>query len=142
MIPLGSFDSLGVHKGYALSSVVDIFSGVLSGANFGPWVPPFPAFAPLPESQVGVGIGHAFWVIDPAAFRPRSEYDEAILQWINRFKQTTPLNNEQPVLIPGEPEIAFESERMKDGIPLVDSVVDGLSKIAEKCGLASLWMQP
>jgi LDH2 family malate/lactate/ureidoglycolate dehydrogenase len=142
MIPLGSFDSLGVHKGYALSSVVDIFSGVLSGANFGPWVPPFPAFAPLPKTQVGVGIGHAFWVIDPAAFRPKSEYDEAMLQWITRFKQSTPLHKDQPVLIPGEPEIAFETERMKYGIPLVDSVAQNLRNIAENCGLSSLLMQP
>src|SRR5207237_747561 len=39
--PLGG--DTASHKGYALGAVVDIFSAVLSGANYGPWVPPFVA---------------------------------------------------------------------------------------------------
>ena len=41
LLPLGGDREHGSHKGYALGAWVDIFSGVLSGANYGPWVPPF-----------------------------------------------------------------------------------------------------
>jgi LDH2 family malate/lactate/ureidoglycolate dehydrogenase len=132
MLPLGSFEELGVHKGFGLSAVVDLFSGVLSGANFGPWVPPFPAFAPLPEETVGKGIGHCFWIINPEAFRTRSSYDQAILTWIHRFKSSIPAVENIPVIIPGEPEMAYFSERMEKGIPLNPIVADQLKKISEK----------
>ena len=132
MIPLGSFEELGVHKGFGLSAVVDLFSGVLSGANFGPWVPPFPAFAPLPSETVGKGIGHCFWIINPEAFRTRSSYDQALLTWIHRFKNSIPLNDEIPVVIPGEPEMAFYHHRMEHGLPINAKVAEELKKISEK----------
>lgn len=44
MLPLGSDREHGSHKGYCLSAMVDIFSAVLSGANYGPWVPPYVDF--------------------------------------------------------------------------------------------------
>src|SRR6188768_369500 len=56
LLPLGGDREHGSHKGYALGSIVDIFSAVLSGANYGPWVPPFPAFLPMPENMPGKGI--------------------------------------------------------------------------------------
>ncbi|MBU6261838.1 MAG: Ldh family oxidoreductase, partial [Bacteroidetes bacterium] len=43
LLPLGSDREHGSHKGYALGSIVDIFSAVLSGGSYGPWAPPFPA---------------------------------------------------------------------------------------------------
>jgi LDH2 family malate/lactate/ureidoglycolate dehydrogenase len=36
LLPLGGDREHGSHKGYGLGAIVDIFSGVLSGANFGP----------------------------------------------------------------------------------------------------------
>ena len=44
LIPLGSDREHGSHKGFCLGAWVDIFSAVLSGANYGPWVPPFVSF--------------------------------------------------------------------------------------------------
>ncbi|HUM66004.1 MAG TPA: Ldh family oxidoreductase, partial [Chitinophagaceae bacterium] len=58
LLPLGGDREHGSHKGYALGAVVDIFSALLSGANYAPWVPPFPAYVPMPAQQPGRGIGH------------------------------------------------------------------------------------
>ncbi len=69
LLPLGGDREHGSHKGYALGAIVDIFSGVLSGANYGPWVPPFPAFIPVPENMPGKGIGHFFGAMRIDAFR-------------------------------------------------------------------------
>src|SRR5258707_14700624 len=58
LLPLGSDREHGSNKGYALGAIVDIFSALLSGANYAPWVPPFPAYVPMPAQQPGKGIGH------------------------------------------------------------------------------------
>jgi L-2-hydroxycarboxylate dehydrogenase (NAD+) len=48
LLPLGGDREHGSHKGFCLGAWVDIFSAVLSGANYGPWVPPFVSFLTPP----------------------------------------------------------------------------------------------
>ena len=74
MLPLGGDRMHGSHKGYCLGSMVDIFSAVLSGANYGPWVPPFVAFLEPPANPVGEGIGHFLGAFRIDAFRPAEEF--------------------------------------------------------------------
>jgi L-2-hydroxycarboxylate dehydrogenase (NAD+) len=74
LLPLGGDREHGSHKGYMLGSIVDIFSGVLSGANFGPWVPPFPAYVPMPEQMPGKGIGHFLGAMRIDAFRQAGRF--------------------------------------------------------------------
>src|SRR5215472_10228297 len=57
LLPIGSNRELGGHKGYALGLMVDVLSGVLSGANWGPFAPAF-AIEQQSEERVGAGIGH------------------------------------------------------------------------------------
>src|SRR5690606_11197152 len=54
MLPLGSTRELGGHKGYCLGAMVDILSGVLSGANWGPFTPAFTISHGDPARQVGI----------------------------------------------------------------------------------------
>jgi LDH2 family malate/lactate/ureidoglycolate dehydrogenase len=51
--------------------------------------------------------------------------------WIQRFKATTPLNPNQPVIVPGEPELAQYAYRQTHGIPLVDAVITDLTAVGE-----------
>ena len=135
MLPLGGDIDHGSHKGYMLGSIVDIFSGILSGANFGPWVPPFPAYLPMPENMPGEGIGHFLGAMRIDAFRPAEDFKKDIDQWIHRFKTATPVNPHQPVIIPGDPERAMEKERLEHGLKLMDAVVDDLRKVGEGLGV-------
>jgi len=132
LLPLGGDKLHGSHKGYALGAVVDIFSAVLSGANYGPWVPPFPAYVPMPENMPGKGIGHFFGAMRIDAFRPASDFKKDMDQWIRRFRNAEPVNPSQPVLIPGDPERLTEAERSQHGIPLVGPVVKDLLGLAER----------
>jgi LDH2 family malate/lactate/ureidoglycolate dehydrogenase len=133
LLPLGSMEEAG-HKGYALASVVDIFSGVLSGANYGPWVPPFVSFLPLADDMPGEGIGHFLGAMRVDGFRPVEEYNKNIENWIERFK-SSPAVGEQKVLIPGEPEIFEQEKRLQNGIPLTDAVVRDLEELGNKLGI-------
>lgn len=132
LLNLGSDMEHGSYKGYGLAGWVDIFSGVLSGANFGPWVPPFVAFLDPVQDQPGKGIGHfvGAWRID--GFSPVEEFKNKMDMWINRFKQTQPISTEKPVRIPGEPEFESEKQRMQSGIPIIEAVVKDLSELAKQ----------
>jgi LDH2 family malate/lactate/ureidoglycolate dehydrogenase len=135
LLPLGSDREHGSHKGYALGSIVDIFSAVLSGANYGPWANPFPAYVPMPQNQPGKGLGHFLGAMRIDAFRPADEFKKDIDQWLHRFRNATPINDEQKVLVPGDPERLFEKERMTNGIPIVSSVVQDLTELGQKFGI-------
>lgn len=135
LLPLGGDREHGSHKGYALGAVVDIFSAVLSGANYGPWVPPFPAYVPMPSEMPGKGIGHFFGAMRLDAFRPADDFKQHMDKWIRRFRSAKTVNGEEQVLIPGDPEREMEENRMKAGIPLLHAVDEDLKFLAEKMGI-------
>lgn len=136
LLPLGSDREHSSHKGYALGSIVDIFSAVLSGASYGPWAPPFPAYVPMPENMPGEGLGHFFGAMRIDAFRPAEDFKANMDNWIRRFRAATPINKAQPVLIPGDPEREMEAIRLKNGIPVVGPVVNDLQSLASRFDLA------
>ncbi len=138
LLPLGGSRTLGSHKGYCLGSIVDIFSGVFSGANYGPWVPPFVSFLEPPSDPVGKGIGHFLGAIRVDAFRPAQEFKSHMDQWINRFRGSKTIEGESEVLIPGDPERASKAIREQEGIPLLKAVVEDLTSIAQKFKLDPL----
>lgn len=132
LLPLGGDREHGSHKGYALGSIVDIFSGVLSGANYGPWVPPFPSYIPMPENMPGEGIGHFFGAMRIDAFRPADDFKKHMDTWIQTFRNARRVPGESRVYIPGDIERETEAERIISGIPLVESVVSELKELADK----------
>ncbi len=131
MLPLGGDRDHGSHKGYALGSVVDIFSAVLSGGSYGPWAPPFPAYIAMPENMPGKGLGHFFGAMRIDAFRPAADFKQHMDNWISRFRNATPAKGFDKVLIPGDPERLMETERMKNGIPVVKTVLNDLMNLAK-----------
>ena len=132
MLPLGSDREHGSHKGYALGSIVDILSAVLSGASYAPFAPPFPAYIPMPQTMFGKGLGHFFGAIRIDAFRPAEEFKTHMDNWIQHFRKAKPAVGQDKVLIPGDPERAMEQERITSGIPIHDLVIKDLKQLAEK----------
>lgn len=135
LLPLGSDRDHGSHKGYCLGSIVDILSAVLSGANFGPWAPPFVSFLPMPEDPVGDGLGHfvGTWRVD--AFRPKEEFKRNMDIWIERFRNAETTEGQERVLVPGDPEREFENDRKENGIPVLDKVYQDLTELGERLGV-------
>ena len=132
LLPLGGDKDHGSHKGYALGAIVDIFSGLLSGANYAPWVPPFPAYVPMPSQQPGKGIGHFLGAMRVDAFRPAADFKKDMDHWIQGFRKAKTVKGQEKVLVPGDPEREFEAVRRKEGIPLLDAVVNDLKGLGEK----------
>ena len=130
--PLGSFQEMGGHKGYCLASMVDILCCVLSGANWGPFAPPFALRQQLPERSVGKGIGHFFGALQIDAFIDVDEFKRQIDDWVRTMRATKPQSGSPGVRIPGDPEREFEARRRIEGIPLVMPVVEELRDISKQ----------
>ncbi len=135
LLPLGSTRELGGHKGYALSAMVDILCCVLSGANWGPFAPPFATFEKPPEQSVGKGIGHFFGAMEIDGFEDVDVFKKRIDHWIEVFRATKPTPGHEAVLIPGDPEREAEEIRTKEGVPLIQAVVEDLSAVAKLTGI-------
>lgn len=132
MLTLGGDRVHGSHKGYCLSSIVDIFSAVFSGANFGPFVPPSVAYLPVLDKKVGKGTGHFFGAMRIDAFQPASEFKAKMDEWIETFRSAKPAEGEEKVLIPGDPERESEERIMREGIELVPAIKEDLIVIAKE----------
>ena len=130
MLTLGGDRIHGSHKGYCLTAIVDIFSAVFSGANFGPFVPPSVAYLPLLGKKTGEGTGHFFGAMRIDAFQPADHFKSKMDLWIETFRAAKPAAGQERVLIPGDPEREAEERIMKEGIELVPAVRKDLLEIA------------
>lgn len=135
LLPLGSDRARGGHKGYALAAMVDVLCCVLSGANWGPFAPPFALRQEEPARSVGKGIGHFFgaWRLD--GFIEPEAFKRQIDDWIRTFRATRPAPGTGGPLIPGDPEREAEARRRREGVPVLLPVVENLRFMARETGL-------
>jgi LDH2 family malate/lactate/ureidoglycolate dehydrogenase len=135
MLPLGSERDRGGHKGYALAMMVDILCAALSGANWGPFAPPFALRQEIPKRSVGKGIGHFFGAMRIDGFMDADEFKRQIDDYVRTFRATKPAPGTNGPLIPGDPEREAEQVRRKNGVPLILPVIEDLRDISRKTGI-------
>jgi LDH2 family malate/lactate/ureidoglycolate dehydrogenase len=135
LLPLGSDRDRGGHKGYGLAIMVDVLCGVLSGANWGPFAPPFALRQEIPKRSVGKGIGHFFGAMRIDGFMDGDSFKRQIDDYVRVFRATKPAPGTNGPLIPGDPEREMEQVRRKKGVPLVLPVVEELRDISRKTGI-------
>lgn len=113
LTPLGSTRELGSHKGYGLSTAVEILSGVLPGDG---------------------SVGHFFLAVDPRRFR--AGFEDDLDRAIDSLRATAPVDARRPVMVAGDPERAVHARRSRSGIPLSRAVVEDIRGIARAAGVA------
>lgn len=138
ILTLGGDIEHGGHKGYCLTSLVDIFSSVLSGANFGPFVPPQVAYLPLLQQSVGKGLGHFFGAFRIDAFRPAEDFKKSMDQWIETFRGAKPSNPKTKVLVPGDIERMSYDKNIANGIAILPHIISDLNSVALKLNVPLL----
>ncbi len=135
MLTLGGDRLHGSHKGFCLSALVDIFSALFSGANFGPFVPPSVAYLPVLEKNVGKGTGHFFGAMRIDAFQPAADFKAKMDEWIETFRLAKPSTDETHIVIPGDPERIATERNIREGINLIPEVSKDLIDVASQLGL-------
>jgi LDH2 family malate/lactate/ureidoglycolate dehydrogenase len=136
LLPMGSDKERGGHKGYCLSAMVDLLCGPLSGANWGPFTPPFIMLKTTQERSVGKGIGHFFGALRIEAFIDPIEFKRQVDDWIRTFRATAPAPGTSGPLIPGDPERQAEAVNRREGIALLDPVIADLREVGRRTGVA------
>jgi L-2-hydroxycarboxylate dehydrogenase (NAD+) len=128
LLPLGGPAELSGYKGYGLSLLVDLLSGVLSGAAFGQSVG-------KPSEKQNADIGHFFAAIKIENFRPVDFFKADMDDYIQSLKATPKLPGQNRIYIHGEKEFENAEKFMQEGVPLMTEVVDLLKTAGEEAGV-------
>lgn len=116
-----SLTPFGGPKGYGLSMVVDIFSGLLAGMAFGPHVTKM--YGDLDKKRK---LGHYFCAINPAFFTDMDSFLEQMDQMIQEVRKVPPAEGFSQVMVPGEIEQKREEESLTSGVRIAASTYDFL----------------
>ena len=80
-------------------------------------------------------VGHFFGAFRVDGFRPVGEFKAMMDEMIRDMKSTPRIREDQPVLIPGQIEHETRLERLKNGVPLHQEVVEALQEYAREFGI-------
>jgi LDH2 family malate/lactate/ureidoglycolate dehydrogenase len=128
LTPLGGTAEMSSHKGYGLAMMVHILGGALSGASFSP------IRVRTQKPSDPDRLGHFFLAIDPKSFRPEGAFESDLDDVIDVLHAAPPVDPELPVLVAGDPEAAAREKRMREGIPLPQTLINKVREICERCG--------
>lgn len=127
VFPLGGEGEIhGGHKGYGLATMVDILSGILSGANFGRDV----VFIKDGKANFP-NIGHFFLALDPSFFIDIEQFKERMDDMISKLRNSEKAHGQSRIFIHGEKEFEEYERRIKNGIPLDKKTIEVLKKFSE-----------
>jgi L-2-hydroxycarboxylate dehydrogenase (NAD+) len=124
LLPLGGPAELRGYKGYGLSLLVDLLSGVLSGAAFG-------ANVGKPSHMHNADVGHFFAAIKIENFRPLEFFKTDMDDYIHYLKGVPKLPGQDRVYIHGEKEFELMEKHLAEGVPLLAEVVDSLQQAGQ-----------
>ena len=130
LYPLGGRREHGGHKGYGLGVLVDIFSAVLSGADFGIRQEGLHNMGQKPSN-----VGHFFGAIKVSNFMDIDVFKERMDRLITDLRGLSRAEGQERIYVHGEIEFEHEEDRRKNGIPLNPNVVTVLKSVAEETGI-------
>jgi uncharacterized oxidoreductase len=118
----GALRAFGDHKGSGLALMCELLGGALTGNG-----------ASNPEKRWSQGM-FSFYV-DPERIDPEHLLPAELSRFLAYVKSTKPIDANEPVLLPGEPEAKRRAERLETGIPLTEETCDALRATARSVGL-------
>lgn len=123
----GAVLPVGGAKGYALALAVEILTGILSGAAFGPHVNNI-----YDETNEKANVGHFFVLLDVEKFMPLDMFHTVMNQFIEELKEVPTKDGVEEILYPGERREREYQSRLKEGIYLSKEVESELIHLGEE----------
>ncbi|GAK12372.1 LOW QUALITY PROTEIN: (R)-2-hydroxyacid dehydrogenase [Geomicrobium sp. JCM 19039] len=120
----------GGAKGSAFAMLMELLSGVLTGANYGGNVKSLYFDHSEPQN-----VGHLFIAIRPDLFVSDAEFHHRMDDFVQKTKSLPKAKGFDDILIPGEPEEKTAQTRLKTGIPLSENVRKELQLELERYAL-------
>ena len=122
---------IGDHKGYGLALVLEVLTGVLTGAGFGQQHAPDRLASPEARHD----LGHLFGVLHADIFMSREAFYERMQQLRNEIIQSERAPGVRRIFLPGEIEHERRLEREQNGIPVHDEVPSALQTLCANLDL-------
>ncbi len=127
----GLLAPIGGYKGYGLALVVDLLSGVLTGANYGAHFPGFLA----DNLETPSDIGSVFAAVNVESFMDLPEFKVRMDAALREIKQSPLAEGARRIYIPGEIEFETKAERLQNGIPVPEPIVKEFIALGEELGV-------
>jgi LDH2 family malate/lactate/ureidoglycolate dehydrogenase len=122
---------VGGYKGYGLALVMQVLSSVLSGATFGPTMPP------MADPSTSQGHGHFFLALNIAHFDEPADFRQRMAQVVAEQRAAPLAQGVERIYLPGEIEHEKRQTRLTHGIPLEPYVVNALLAVGDALGVAT-----
>ena len=116
---------IGEHKGYGLAMAVEILAAAMSGGAVAREVNSLYRR----DTQVQ-GVSHFFFVIDPDRMIGREIFLDKVDALCSVMSGTQPIDQNDPVKIPGEPEADLMRRYSVEGIPILRGRYSELQSLA------------
>ena len=125
LLPVGSY------KGYGLSLMVEILCSMLTGMNYGSHISKM--FENLEQKR---HLGHFVSATNISGFQEISVFKERLSLLMDELRNEPALNEQQGVMVAGDPEKKNLVNRRRDGIPLTDDELDQFRGLNKKYNLS------
>ena len=125
----GAVLPFGGPKGSAISFIIDILCGVLTGAAFALHL------NTLENLKVEQNLGQVFGALRTDLFLPPGEFARRMDEILGMLKSAAPAPGVPRVLTPGELEFAAESRNRRLGIPLAEEIIEQLAGLGDEVGV-------
>jgi len=130
--PGGALLPLG-HKGFGLAIMIEVLSGVLTGAGIlsqmGLW---------FRDTSIPINNGHFFLALDISAFCDLEIFEKRVNHMIDELKNCPLLEGSKGIFMPGEIEFLKARECQRKGIPISLEVLKSLNSFASEIGISEL----
>jgi LDH2 family malate/lactate/ureidoglycolate dehydrogenase len=124
----------GGAKGYCLSFLVEILTGVLTESLMSFQIPTMHE-----KIQSAARIGHFFLVIDIATLLPLEEYYKRMDMLVAAVRSSRPQTGVAEILIPGETRWCHYTAQLKDGVLLDSKTIASLKALAAELKVVTPW---
>jgi LDH2 family malate/lactate/ureidoglycolate dehydrogenase len=121
---------MGGHKGYAISFMMDVLSGVLTGSSFATGV------SGPQQAERRSGCGHLVLALEVAAVADPEAFGERMERLIAEMKAVPLAEGFEEIFYPGELEDRSRARLEREGIELPDKTVEALARLAAETGVA------
>jgi len=129
----GIIQPMAGHKGYAISVVMDMLSGILTGSGWGPGV-----FGPYQAEQRS-GAGHLLIALNVEVFQPLGAFNARMEEMIAGLKGAPLADGTAEIFYPGEIEARNDVRNRRDGLALPADTLEDLVELADELGIRELW---
>ncbi|MBU2055179.1 MAG: Ldh family oxidoreductase [Proteobacteria bacterium] len=121
--------AVGGYKGYGITLMMDLLTGVLADSNYGPRV------KGMDQDAAPGGVAHSFMAISLAAFTDVAAFKARMESYVDEIKSSKKARGAEVIYVPGEPEHLRVQERLAKGIPLQAKVAEELRAIGKELGI-------